>query len=58
MGDINNDGYPDIIVLNYEPHDIFIWKNQSPQNNNWIKIKLILLLVLISGIILQYCFCK
>ena len=40
MGDINNDGYPDIIVLNYEPHDIFIWKNQSPQNNNWIKIKL------------------
>ena len=40
MGDINNDGYPDIIVLNYEPHDIFIWNNQSPQNNNWIKIKL------------------
>ena len=40
MGDINNDGYPDIIVLNYEPHDIFIWKNQSSQNNNWIKIKL------------------
>ena len=37
MGDINNDGYPDIIVLNYEPHDIFIWKNQSSQNNNWIK---------------------
>ena len=40
MGDINNDGYPDMIVLNYEPHDIFIWNNHSTQNNNWIKIKL------------------
>lgn len=40
MGDINNDGYPDMTVLNYEPDDIFLWKNVSPQNNNWIKVKL------------------
>ncbi len=40
MGDINNDGYPDMTVLNYEPHDVFLWKNVSPQINNWIKIKL------------------
>ena len=40
IGDINNDGYPDITVLNYEPDDIFLWKNISNQNNNWLKVKL------------------
>lgn len=40
IGDINNDGYPDMTVLNYEPDNIFLWYNESPQNNNWIKIKL------------------
>ncbi|MDG2447587.1 MAG: FG-GAP-like repeat-containing protein [Flavobacteriaceae bacterium] len=40
IGDINNDGYPDMTVLNYEPDDIFLWKNVSNQNNNWLKIKL------------------
>ena len=40
IGDINNDGYPDIAVLNYEPHNIFLWKNITNQNNNWLKVKL------------------
>ncbi len=40
MGDINNDGYPDMVVLNYSPDNIFIWENQSDQSNNWVKVKL------------------
>lgn len=40
IGDINNDGYPDITVLNYEPDDIFVWNNISDYNNNWLKVKL------------------
>lgn len=40
LGDINNDGYPDITVLNYNPDDIFVWQNTSSQANNWLKIKL------------------
>jgi hypothetical protein len=40
IGDINNDGYPDIAVLNYEPDNIFLWKNITNQNNNWLKVKL------------------
>ena len=40
IGDINNDGYPDIVVLNYAPYNMYLWKNDSSQDNNWIKIKL------------------
>ena len=40
IGDIDNNGYPDIIVLNYTPDNIYLWKNISPETNNWIKIKL------------------
>ena len=40
IGDLNNDGYPDIAVLNQEPHDIFLYRNTTNQNNNWIKVKL------------------
>lgn len=40
MGDITNDGYPDMCVLNFQPDDIYLWHNLSPQTNNWIKIKL------------------
>ncbi len=41
IGDTNNDGYPEIVVLNYAPNNIFLWKNNCSQiNNNWIKIKL------------------
>lgn len=40
IGDVNNDGYPDIVVLNFAPADIFIWKNECPATNHWLKIKL------------------
>lgn len=40
IGDVNNDGKYDIAVLNCLPDDVFLWKNESENDNNWIKIKL------------------
>lgn len=40
IGDYNNDGYADIAVINWMPHKSHLWKNQSTQNNNWIKVNL------------------
>ncbi len=40
IGDIDNNGYPDITVLNYAPNDIFLWKNITATTNNWLKVKL------------------
>ncbi|WP_369995752.1 FG-GAP-like repeat-containing protein [Winogradskyella sp.] len=40
IGDIDNDGYPEIVVSNSNNDDLFLWKNSSTQNNNWLKIKL------------------
>ncbi len=40
IGDFNNDGFPDIIVLNYAPDDIFLWQNSCPVDYNWLKVKL------------------
>lgn len=39
IGDFNNDGKPDIVVMN-ENFRYFLWENQTTTNNNWIKIKL------------------
>ncbi len=39
IGDINNDGFPDIIVNNYDNYRSMLWKN-SAGNNHWIKVKL------------------
>lgn len=41
IGDINNDGYPDIIVNN-EAANMFLWENNCSvnSNNNWLKVKL------------------
>ena len=39
IGDFNDDGFPDIIVLNQAPFSTQLWKNIGG-DNNWIKIKL------------------
>ncbi|WP_353778554.1 FG-GAP-like repeat-containing protein [Winogradskyella sp. 3972H.M.0a.05] len=40
LGDVNNDGLPEIVVSNSNYEDIFLWENQTTTNNNWLKIKL------------------
>ncbi len=39
IGDIDNDGYPDIIVNNFKDYESMLWKN-SGSDNFWIKLKL------------------
>jgi hypothetical protein len=39
IGDFNNDGFSDIIVLNDEENN-FLWENETTTANNWLKIKL------------------
>ncbi len=36
IGDVNNDGYPDITVMN-DTEDNFLWRNTSTNTGNWIK---------------------
>jgi hypothetical protein len=40
IGDIQNDGLPDIAVVNIQDQPLNIWANQSTSGNNWLKIKL------------------
>lgn len=40
IGDSDNDGYPEIVVNNINHSNIFLWKNNTAQNNKWLKIKL------------------
>ena len=40
MGDIDNDGYPEMIVMNNNHENLFLWKNLTPHDNNWLKVKL------------------
>jgi len=42
IGDVNNDGFPDIIVANHEPFTDFVWVNQSGElnDNTFIKVRL------------------
>ena len=39
IGDLNNDGFPDIAVSNKEPINHFVYQN-VPNSNHWIKINL------------------
>jgi len=39
IGDFNNDGYPDIIVMN-DTDNNFLWENTTTNSNNWLKVKL------------------
>lgn len=39
VGDYNNDGFPDIAVLNMMPDQQMLWEN-SGGNKNWLKIRL------------------
>jgi hypothetical protein len=40
IGDVDNDGLPDIIVSNTDNENIFVWKNEIVTTNNWLKVKL------------------
>ncbi|WP_138433620.1 FG-GAP-like repeat-containing protein [Winogradskyella algicola] len=40
VGDIDNDGYPEIVVNNINHSNIFLWKNNTQDINNWLKVKL------------------
>lgn len=39
IGDINNDGFSDIVVNNHHPHSSHLWLNKST-GSNYIKVKL------------------
>ncbi|MDC9724157.1 MAG: FG-GAP-like repeat-containing protein [Urechidicola sp.] len=39
IGDFNNDGLPDIIVMN-DTDNNFLWENTTTNSNNWLKLKL------------------
>jgi hypothetical protein len=39
IGDINNDGKPEIVVGN-DTENNFLWQNNTSNENNWLKVKL------------------
>ncbi|MCB0667085.1 MAG: VCBS repeat-containing protein [Saprospiraceae bacterium] len=39
LGDVNNDGYPDIVVSNFSPFPAQIWQN-SGGDQHWLKVRL------------------
>ena len=40
IGDINNDGYPDLVVTNGSFQTVDIWENMSSTTNHWLKVTL------------------
>lgn len=40
IGDVNNDGLMEVIVSNNNEEDLYLWKNLTITNNNWLKVKL------------------
>lgn len=39
IGDFNNDGLPDIIVMN-DTENNYLWENTTTNSNNWLKVNL------------------
>ena len=39
IGDFDNDGFPDIIVMN-DTENNFLWKNTTTNSNSWLKVNL------------------
>lgn len=40
IGDLDQNGFPDIFVINNPPYHHQIWLNETQSDNNWIKVKL------------------
>jgi hypothetical protein len=40
IGDVDNDGFSEIAVSNTDNEHVFLWKNEQPSTNNWLKINL------------------
>lgn len=40
IGDTDNDGFPEIVVNNSGDENIFLWKNETVNTNNWLKVNL------------------
>ncbi|MDG5491716.1 FG-GAP-like repeat-containing protein [Psychroserpens sp. SPM9] len=40
IGDIDNDGFMDVVVTNSDDMDVFLWKNMTVNTSNWIKLNL------------------
>ena len=40
IGDVDNDGFPEILVNNINHDNITLWKNNTLNTNNWLKVKL------------------
>lgn len=40
IGDVDNDGFPEIAVSNTDNENVFIWKNEATSANNWLKLNL------------------
>ena len=40
IGDVDNDGFPEIVVANADNEHVFLWKNEAASVNNWLKVKL------------------
>jgi hypothetical protein len=40
IGDLDQNGFPDIVVINNPPYRHQVWMNEAPSGNNWVKIRL------------------